>query len=279
MPKISIVICSLNRSESLNRCLKSIEKQDYKDYEIILCQEEGNLVELKDKGWRKSKGEIVIFLDDDIEAQNNWLSNIVTIFDTRKDIIGITGPTYVPPAYLKNRDILYETQKRGWLIDWSKFSFRNLFRRFYNWFFLEGRQLIPGQITSCGVNTYGANYPTIYTTKSYNVDFLEPCQFALRRWVIEKVNGFDLDYKGVGEWCDVDLCYRIKQYGLLIFHPEIKVYHYPVKDAICDKRLETASRYRNYCRWSDKFIRKTFKHRLYRLFLKIYFFLKSLRIY
>ena len=77
--KVSIVICSLNRQESLNRCLKSIEEQTFQDYEIILCEEEGNLVELKDKGWRKAKGEIIVFCDDDIVAIPKWLENIVTI--------------------------------------------------------------------------------------------------------------------------------------------------------------------------------------------------------
>ena len=260
--KISIIICSFKREESLNRCLKSIEAQDYKDYEIILCQEEGNLVELKDRGWRKSKGEIVIWVDDDIECQPHWLSTIVKYLDENQHIVGVTGPTYVPIAYLKNRDIFKE----------------DLFKKFYNWFFLEGLQLYPGMITSCGVNTYGANFPTYLSTRFHSVDFLEPSQFAIRKWVMEKVNGFDLNYEGIGEWCDVDLCYRIKRYGLLVFHPDIKVYHYPVKDIICDKRLETASRYRNYCRWADKFIKKTCKHKLYRLFLKIYFFLKRHKI-
>ena len=262
-PKASIVICSLNRSESLTRCLKSIEAQDYKDYEIILCQEEGRLVELKDKGWRQAKGEIVIFLDDDIEIVNdNWLTNIVTIFDTREDIVGVTGPTYIPTKYLKNRDV-FKASFVGWL---------------YDKIFLEGKKLIPGQITKCGANTHGANYPTQESTKTHFVDFLEPCQFAIRKEIMEKINGFDLGFEGIAEWCDVDLCYRIKKYGKLLYHPQIKVYHYPIIDKTTNKRLETASRYRNYCRWADKFIRKTFKHKLYRLFLKIYFFLKSYKI-
>lgn len=269
MPKCSIIICSLNRPESLNRCLKSIEKQIFKDYEIILCEEEGRLVELKDKGWRKSKGEILIWIDDDIEVVNNdWLKNIVTIFDTREDIAGVTGPTYVPNEYVKNRDI---------------FKYRNmflgiLFHLFYEIPFLDNMALYPGKISKCGVNTLGANYISVISKQPHFVDFLEPAQFAIRRWVIEKVDGFDLGFEGIGEWCDVDLCYRIKKYGKLLYHPQVKVYHYPVKDKTTDKRLETSSRYRNYCRWADRYIKKTFRHRLYRLFLRIYFELKGLRI-
>ena len=260
--KTSITICSLNRKESLNRCLKSIEKQTLKDYEIILCEEEGRLVELKDKGWRKAQGEIIIWLDDDIEIiRDDWLQNIVTIFDTRADIVGVTGATYTPSQYLKNRDV-FKANYAGWLYDKA---------------FLDGKKLYPGLISKCGASTHGANYPTEISRQAHFVDFLEPSQFAIRRNIMEKVNGFDLGFEGIGEWCDVDLCYRIRQYGKLLYHPQVKVYHRPVNDATTDKRLETASRYRNYCRWADRYIRKTFKHRLYRLFLKVYFFQKSRR--
>ena len=261
-PKVSIILCSLNRKESLKKCLDSIKEQTFKDYEIILCEEEGRLVELKDKGWRKAKGEIIAFCDDDIVADRFWLENITRIFDTREDVVGVTGSTFVPKEYLKNRDVF----KNG------------LFKVFYNWFFLEGRAFEPGKITKCGVNTYGANFPSPLSARVHEVDFLEPSQFAVRRSVMVEVEGFDLGYEGVGEWCDVDLCYRIKKYGGLIYHPQIKVFHYPTCDSTTNKRLETASRYRNYCRWADKFVKPSFKNKLYRLFLKTYFFLKERRL-
>ncbi len=253
--KVSIVICSLNRQEPLNRCLKSIEEQTFQDYEIILCEEEGNLVELKDKGWRKAKGEIIVFCDDDIVAIPKWLENIVTIFDARKDVVGVTGPTFVPQEYLKNRDIF----RKG------------VVKKLYNRLFLEGKELLPGLITKCGANTYGGDFDTIHSSKPCEVDFLQPAQFAVRGDVLDKVMGFDLEFKGVAEWCDVDLCYRIKNYGKLIFHPEVRVTHYPINDNTTKKRLDTMSRYRNYCRFADKYVEDSFKHRLYRLFLWIYF--------
>src|SRR3990167_1688579 len=261
--KVSIIICTLNRPESLSRCVESIKKQSFTDYELIICEEEGRLVELKDKGWRRAKGDIVVWVDDDIVAEAGWLANIVTIFDTRSDIVGVTGATPVPTEYLKNRDIF----KKGGVVKW-----------FYDRFFLEGREYLPGVITRCGANTYGANFHTPYQTEWQYVDFLEPSQFAIRKSVLELVNGFDLGFEGLGEWCDVDLCYRIKQYGALLYHPMVKVYHYPINDDTANKRLETASRYRNYCRWANRYIKKSFKHRLYRLFIWLYYKLKGLRL-
>jgi len=261
-PKVSIVICSIDRQHSLERCFKSIEEQTFRDYEIILCEKEGNLVELKDEGWRTAKGDIVVFVDDDIVANPKWLDNIVTIFDTRKDVVGVTGPTFVPKEYLKNRDIF----KKG------------IVPRLYNQLFLEGKGFYPGLITSCGANTYGGDFDTEYSNKPCEVDFLQPAQFAIRRNILELVMGFDLEFKGVAEWCDVDLCYRIKNYGKLIYHPEVKVTHYPINDNTTKKRLDTISRYRNYCRFADKYIEDNFKHRLYRLFLFTYYKLKGWRL-
>ena len=258
--KASIIICSLNRPEALKKCLDSIRAQTYTDYEVILCQDEGNLVELKDKSWRKAKGKVCIFIDDDVICDERWLQHIMHIFEGNYWIVGVTGPTYVPEENLKNRDIF-----RG-----------GLFKKFYNWFFLENKHMSPGKITSCGANTYGANYKTKLSGSYQLVDFLEPPQFAIRMSVLRAIGGFDLEYKGVGEWCDVDLCYEVAKYGILFYDPRVKVIHLPVQDkAIYEKRLETKSRYKNYIRFAGKWIKPSFKHRLYRLFLKCYYFAKG----
>lgn len=262
-PKVSIVICSLGRDTILKRCLDSIKQGTFKDYEIILCQEKGNLVELKDKGWHKARGEIIVWCDDDIVAGTRWLESIVQEFKN-PSICGVTGPTYVPFNYHNNRDIL----KESW------------FRIVYNWLFLEGKELLPGRITSCGANTYGANYYTTFSKLPQEVDFLEPCQFALRRKDIEAIGGFDLGYSGVAEWCDVDVCFAVKEAtgGKLIYTPSVKVLHLPIKDkTIYPKRFEAKSRYDNYVRFARRWIKSSPRHYLYRLFLWTYYKLKELR--
>ena len=259
-PKASIIICSLNREASLGLLLKSLDLQTRKDFEILICREEGHLVELKQQQLEKAKGEIIIFLDDDIECYLDWFENMMKWFDTT-NVVGVTGPTFVPTAYLGNRDV------------WKE----GLFKKFYNFFFLEGRAYIPGRITSCGVNTIGGSFPGPDTNQMWFVDFLEPSAFGVRKWCIDKVDGLDTMYKGVGEWFDTDLCYRIKGFGPLIFAPDVKVIHRPSGGATTDKRLETKTRYENYCRWADKFLNKTFKHYLYRMFLKTYYFAKERR--
>lgn len=237
------------------RLKTSLDRQTFQDYELILCTEEGNLVELKEKGWRKSSGEILVWVDDDIECGEKWLENICTIFDTRSDVVGVSGPTPVSDECRKNRDVF----KGGFL------------KVIYNLFFLEGKVYLPGRITRCGANTLGANYNTKHTKEPQFVDFLEPPHFAIRRSAVEAVGGFDLSYVGVAEWCDVDLCYRVKRFGKLLFHPQVKVWHYPIKDSTTAKRRDTASRYTNYCRFADRYVQPSLKNKLYRLFLRLYF--------
>ena len=260
MCKSSIIICTLNRDASLELLLRSLDMQTRKDFEILICRDEGPLAELKQQQLRKAKGEIIIFLDDDVECYPNWFENMMCWFD-ETNVVGVSGPTFVPPDNLKNRDVF----KGG------------LFKTFYNFFFLEGRAYVPGKITSCGVNTIGGSFPGPDTSRVWFVDFLEPSAFAIRKWCIDKVGGIDTGYRGVGEWFDTDLCYRVKGFGPLIFAPDVKVIHRPSSGATTDKRLATRTRYENYCRWADKFLDKSFKHYLYRLFLKTYFFAKEKR--
>ena len=257
-PTASIIICSLNREASLACLLRTLDMQTRKDFEIIIHKEEAPLAELKEQGVREANGEIIIFLDDDVECDPDWFENMMRWFETT-NAVGVCGPTFVPSDNLKNRDVFKE----------------GLFKKLYNWFFLEGRAYIPGQITTCGVNTIGGSFPCEETRQMWFVDFLEPSAFGVRKWCIDRAGGIDKFYKGVGEWFDTDLCYRIKGFGPLIFAPDVKVVHRPEKDTTTNKRKETRSRYENYCRWADKFVNKGFKHYLYRLFLKTYYFAKE----
>ena len=195
-------------------------------------------------------------------CEPDWFKNMMQWFD-KTHIVGVTGPTWIPSEYLKNRDIFKE----------------GLFKKLYCWFFLNNKAGMPGMITKCGANTIGGSFPSPYTQQVQEVDFMEPSQFAVRKWVMKAVDGFDLGFKGVAEWSDVDLTYKIKKYGSVYFCPDVKVIHFPEKekDDVYDKRLDTASRYSNYCRWADRWIKPTLKHRIYRLFLKTYFYMKGKR--
>jgi len=255
--KASILICSLDRKKSLDRLMRSLVRQDCQDFEVLICEEKGNLVELKDKLWRKSKGDVLIWMDDDITIlDTGWIRRVLIFFKQNPGMVGYCSRADVPIAFRDNRDIF----KHRW------------FHGIYNWLFLDGMLKSWGYISHCGVNSIGGES---YHYWKEGADFLEPSAFALRRSAVEKENGFDLGYKGVGEWCDVDLCYRVKKYGFLLYDSLSYVCHFPERDGIANQRLETKTRYENYCRFADKFIEKTPRHYLYRSFLKTYFWGKQ----
>lgn len=177
-------------------------------------------------------------------------------------IVGVTGNTQVPLFYRRNRDILD-----------SKLS-----NHLYNKFFLDGQEFVPGKITSCGASTLGANYITKESLKVRDVDFLEPCMFAIRTKEALLAGGFDCCYAGVAEWCDVDLCYKIKRITgkRLVYSPQVRCMHLPIKDkAIYAKRLDTKSRYKNYITFSKRWVKPNLKHYIYRMFLKVYYSIKG----
>jgi glycosyltransferase involved in cell wall biosynthesis len=100
---ISIIIPTYNHKNELPQCLRSLKKQTYKDFEIIVVDDGSDydvstitnefpfirLYTLKHQGapaarnfgFLKSKGEYVIFLDDDIILFPEMLGEMKTVLD------------------------------------------------------------------------------------------------------------------------------------------------------------------------------------------------------
>jgi len=133
MCKVSIIICTYNRSELLVGALESLINQRINKslYEIIIVDNnstdktkeiidkylaEANiryilepkqgLSHARNTGFRNAKADYAAYIDDDAKADEHWLENIVkTIEEIKPDILG--GPIY--PFYL--------TKKPKWFKD------------------------------------------------------------------------------------------------------------------------------------------------------------------
>ena len=104
-PLVSIIILNLNRKKDLMSCLKSLKKQSYNNYEIIIIDNasiDGSVDEIRKKyrkiiiyktkknlgtsytrnaGAKFSKGELIWFLDNDISLKDkNVLKNLIKLF-------------------------------------------------------------------------------------------------------------------------------------------------------------------------------------------------------
>lgn len=208
---ISVCINTKNRANQLIQCLRSILRNDFSDFEIIVVDQSNqeNTVQItrfinsiyqikyffntkkgvsssKNLALDKTLGEIISFTDDDCLVDKEWLKNIYKTFQKKKEIVGVFGKVlpYKP-------------------------------------------QLHKGQICPC-----------IYFKKKENI-ISKPCfhgqdigfgnNMAFKRQVFNEVGGFKewLGIESIGKAAeDAEFALRLltKNYKLL-YSPKIKVYH------------------------------------------------------
>lgn len=257
MLKTSIVIPTLGRPQSLEVCLASINVQTYKPFEIILVEEEGPLAKLRNDGYKRAKGDVIVFIDDDVVVTPRWLEGILKIMK-RPYIGGVSGPCIITEEYKKNRDI---------------FKF-DLIRKLHDKLFLDGLEDLPGHITRAGAWTHGAHLESCHYAGE--VDFLEACNMAYRKEALDEVGGFDEKYGGIGDWSEPDLSFRIRKAGWKLWFTALaKVYHNTSKSGAYHKRKRKCSRMENYERFSRKWIKPYWKHSLFKMFMRTYYSLKE----
>ena len=108
--KFSIIIPTYNEEEYLPKLLESIKSQDFTDYEVIVADAQSNdntreiakeygciVVEGglpgvgRNKGAEVAKGEVLLFLDSDLELTKNYLANVIEEFEAnREDLLKLT---------------------------------------------------------------------------------------------------------------------------------------------------------------------------------------------
>ena len=102
-PLLSVVIPTLNRYYHLKNLISDLEKQDYKNFEIIIIDQSDNFVEgvfnndklkinhirqhekalwrARNTGIKISKGDYILLLDDDVSFEDNFISNHLKAID------------------------------------------------------------------------------------------------------------------------------------------------------------------------------------------------------
>lgn len=255
MPRTSIIIPTLGRRDSLRDCLESLSSQTDQDFEIIQVTEEGDLAKLRNEGARRASGEYLIFIDDDVVCAPKWLSSIIRTFSERPDCAGVSGPAVITREYRRNRDIFSH-----------KFA-----KLLYDLWFCGGQSSLPGHITRSGAWTTGACNP--YCSYEGKVHFLEACNMAYRRDIFNLVGGFDETYRGVGDWSEPDLSFRIRKAGYnLWFSRNARLEHRPsCTGAFKKRKSDSRNRMANYELFSRRYIRPCWQHTLYKWFMRSYY--------
>jgi len=230
LSKVSVIIPTLNRKGLLAQCLRSLLDQTYRDFEIIVVdggssdgtKEVAQLYPVKfvrqngrfvPSGWNYgimiSKGEILVFVDDDVIATRNWLEYIVGSFKHRS-VGGVGGRVIIPNAGESTRSV--ETPG----------SYLRLRNKVFS-VICENKLGEIGLILRSGYVT--PNLDRV-TTSGLHVQSFQGCNMAFRRAVFEAVGLFDESYAPTSFRMETEFCLRAFAHGVkLIYNPQAVVYH------------------------------------------------------
>jgi len=112
-PKVSIVVCTYNGAGRIKHLLDSLKNQTCKNLEIIIVDDGSTdgtsdivnkypfklvrhdinkgLADSRNTGIKNSKGEIIVFTDDDCVADKNWIKEIVSYYQKNPDTNAVGG--------------------------------------------------------------------------------------------------------------------------------------------------------------------------------------------
>lgn len=199
-PRISIVVCTRNGDHTLPACLKSLTRQNYPDYEVIVIddgsrdataettrrfeqvryqfQEHAGLSIARNLGAQIATGSVIAYTDDDCMAHPDWLVHLSHAFED-ESIAAAGGPNIPPPP-------------------------RNHIERVV--------AAAPGA-------------PAHVLLDDIEAEHLPGCNLAIRKEALDKIGGFRAEFTTAGD--DVDVCWRLREAGgRLVFVPGAMVWHH-----------------------------------------------------
>lgn len=199
-PKVSVVICTYNGSKTLDGCLKSLQKLNYPDYEVILVndgstdsvpeiaarysyiryhpQPNRGLSVARNVGMDLALGEIIAYTDDDCFADEDWLYFLVAKL-LEFDASAVGGPNLLPTH--------------------------------------------DGPVAACVSASPGT--PAHILIDDNVAEHIPGCNMAFWADRLKAIGGFDPLYTKAGD--DVDVCWRLQAEGdTIVYNPAAMVWHH-----------------------------------------------------
>jgi O-antigen biosynthesis protein len=199
-PKASVIVPAFNTALSLGRCLESLARLNYPEYEVIVVDDGSTdstaaiaeaagvrtlklthrgLAAARNAGLAAARGEIVAYIDADAEADRDWLYHLSEAL-TRRNVAAVGGQNFAPaPASMVERAIA----------------------------------AAPGQ-------------PAEVRLGDQDLAQLCGCSMAIARSRVSLNPAFDLGFTTAGD--DVDFSWRLRGEGLTLAHaPGAVVIHRP----------------------------------------------------
>lgn len=207
MKKISIIIPSYNRLMDLQRCISSILSQDYKDYEIIVVDNnstDGTIIWLKDLKSKLKNRLKIIFNNNNIGAS-----------EARNQALRIVKSDYVlfldSDAELKTKQVITNMIN----ILGADSSIGQL-----------GAEIINHKIRlGKSERNEDGLFSWVDNVHMENVDYVPTSNCVMKTSVIKKLGGFDPYY--IYGYEDNDLGWRVRKSGLrCIMDDRVSAYHH-----------------------------------------------------
>jgi GT2 family glycosyltransferase len=243
MPRFSIIIVSWNALPHLKTFLPSVGDTTYYDYEIILAD---NASTDGSKQWvRKhhpevkivtfdqnygycggnnravpyASGEILLFLNNDVKVEPDWLSPLAAVFDSRPEAAAVQPKML---SYERPDEFEYAGAAGGYIDR-------------YGYPFCRGRI-----------------FDTIEKDRGQYDDertifWASGAAFAIRKNIFQELGGFDEDFEFHME--EIDLCWRLWNSGHTVMYcPQSVVYHLGGGSLPTDSPRKLYYNYRNSLR-------------------------------
>lgn len=223
--RISVVIPTYNRDEVLVDTIKSVLKQKFEGWELIVVDQTQKhdrktqefLLKFKDKRFRyylitppslpmarnfvltKAKGEIVLYLDDDVVLEPNLIQAHWDSYK-RKDVASVVG----------------RIKEKGKPISDTLMYFRK---------------------TGFGAGSFNYTMEAVAETA-------KGCNMSFKKDILVKIGGFDTNYIGSAIGEESDASYKLNKLGYItLFNPKASLFHRLFFSGGC---RENAPTYENY---------------------------------
>lgn len=199
-PMVSVVICAYNAERTMRRCLESLTRLAYPNYEVVIVDDGSSdqtaqiakefpqfrLIRQANKGLgvarnvgaHAARGEIIAYTDSDCVADPHWLTLMVRAMQ-EGGFDGCGGPNYAPHE--------------------------------------------DGRVEACVAASPGA--PCHVLVGDNTAEHLAGCNMIFTRAALDRVGGFDPRFTSAGD--DVDVCWRMLDRGLRLgYSPAAFVWHF-----------------------------------------------------
>lgn len=252
-PKISIIIPNKDSKSDLKKCIDSILKSSYQNYEIVIVENNSKTKEIFDYydkiqkdndnikvvsikidkfnyslinnfGVKNSKGEYIVLLNNDTKVlSNDWMEEMLRI--CQRDDVGIVGAKLLYPDF--------KVQHAGVVVG------------------------IGGVAGHVNVNI-AENEEGYFSRANVinNFSAVTAACLMIKRSIFEKIDG--LDEKLQVAFNDIDLCMKVRKLKyLIVFTPYAKLMHYESKTRGSEDTPEKIKRFESEMdvfksKWKDE---------------------------